>query len=598
MQERKELKQDYREQKDLLKHDYKEQKHELKDNTISDENLRQDQREQKDILKQDLKEQKGRLRQDYKEQSQKIKELREASMTNVRGRLKNSLSGFLRFIVMGLLVLFQMLIIIFLPLLLRQYTILFYLVLELLSFLVAVGLTNANKNASFKVAWMSIALLLPVSGHIMYYLWGRNSTRKKLVDRTKSTIARSYPYLADSEEMAENFYENKPQAKRISKYLRSSHYPLYANNQTKYYSMGEDVFKDLFEDMLNAKDFILVGFFIVAEGALLDTFLEIAKFKIKEGVEIKFLYDDFGAMLRTDKDFPNMLNEIGIETRIFNPIHRYTDKLIMNYRTHEKIVVIDGKVGYTGGFNLADEYANLITRFGVWKDCGLQVKGEAVWGLSMTFLQLWSICKPDVKVDYLRYKVESENSPEIINGNAYCHVISDGPAVSNEHIMESLYMQLIEQADLFLYIMTPYLIPEEHMIQVIIEAVKRGVDVRIITPNIPDKKKVKLLTNYNYGQLLENGVKIYEYTPGFIHSKVIMNEFSAVVGTVNMDYRSFYLHYENAVWVCDDATVSEIYEDFVQTFNISTTITYEEWLDRPLKYKISQPLLNLFSTLI
>lgn len=555
-------------------------------------------RDQKDLIKQDHRVQKDKLKQEYKIQRQKIKDLREASMTNVRGRIKNSLSGFLRFIVMGLLVLLQMFIIIFLPFLLRQYTILFYLVLELLSFIVAVGLTNANKNSSFKVAWLSIALLLPVSGHIMYYLWGRNSTRRKMIDKTMETIARSYPYLVDDEEIVEGFYKECPRAKRISKYMRSCHFPLYSGNDTKYYSMGEDVFKDLFDDMLNAKQFILVGFFIVAEGALLDTFLDIARFKIKEGVEIKFLYDDFGGMLRTDKDFADKLKEEGIETRVFNPIHRYTDKLIMNYRSHEKIVVIDGRIGYTGGFNLADEYANLIERFGVWKDCGLKVQGNAVWGMTMTFLQLWSICKPDVIVDYLHYKAESRRESDYINGKSYCHVLSDGPAVSREHIMESVYMQLIANAELFLYIMTPYLIPNEYMIQTIIEAVKRGVDVRIITPNIPDKKNVKLLTNYNYGPLLENGVKIYEYTPGFIHSKVIMNEFSAVVGTVNMDYRSFYLHNENAVWICGDDTVSDIYEDFVETFNISKAVTYEEWLNRPLSYKLLQPLLNLFSTLI
>lgn len=552
--------------------------------------------------KQNLKElykiRKSELKEDYKKQKQdikqEVKDFKEASMTNIKGRVKNNISGFLRAVVSGLLILVQILVILTLPLLLRQYTALFYFILEVVSFFVAVGLINANKNASFKVAWMAIALLLPGSGHIMYYLWGRNSTRKKLIKNTKLKIAESYPYIEFDEECEKEFYSEHPELKGISKYLKSYMFPLRRNNKAKYYRMGEDVFKDIFEDIAGAKKFVLLNFFIVAEGALWDMLHDILLKKVKEGVEVIFIYDDFGGMIRTDKHFCRTLNDEGIRTMVFNPIHKYTDKLIMNYRTHQKIVVIDGNVGYTGGFNIADEYANLIERFGVWKDCGIRIEGDGVWGLTMIFLQVLSICRPKEAVDYNRYRPKKAAE----KNNCYCQVISDGPYPYEAHILESTYKQIISTADKYVYIMTPYLILEEHMIQTLLEAVKRGVDVRIITPKIPDKKKVYMLTQYNYGPLLAGGVKIYEYTPGFIHSKVIINENSALVGTVNMDYRSFYLHFENAVWISEKEILEDIYDDFKDTFLISEDISYESWENRPRKDKILQPVLNMFSTLV
>ena len=549
-------------------------------------------------LKELYKIRKSELKEDYKKQKQdikqEVKDFKEASMTNIKGRVKNNMSGFLRAVVSGLLVLVQILVILTLPLFLRQYTAFFYFILEVASFVVAIGLINANKNASFKVAWMAIALLFPVSGHIMYYLWGRRSSRKKLFENTELKIAESYPYIEFDAECEKDFYSEHPELKGLSKYLKSYRFPLYRNNRAKYYRMGEDVFKDIFQDIIAAKKFVLLNFFIVADGVLLDMLHDILLKKVKEGVEVIFIYDDFGGMIRTDKHFCRKLNDEGIRTILFNPIHKYTDKLIMNYRTHQKIVVIDGNIGYTGGFNIADEYANLIERFGVWKDCGIRIEGDGVWGLTMIFLQVLSICRPKENVDYNRYR------PDKIPGknNCYCHVIADGPYPYDSHIMESTYKQIISSADEYVYIMTPYLILEEHMIQTLTEAVKRGVDVRIITPKIPDKKKVYKLTKYNYGPLLSGGVRIYEYTPGFIHSKVIMNESSALVGTVNMDYRSFYLHFENAVWISEKEILADIYDDFENTFMISETISYESWKNRPRMDKIIQPVLNMFSTLV
>lgn len=575
--EKKELRQEYKEQKDQLKQEYREQKRN------GDGSYKQEHREQREQLK-----------QDYKEQKRKIEELREAAMMNVMGRIRNNMSGVIRILVAMLLVAGQFAIILILPVFLHQYSIYFYLVLEVFSFLLALGLTNASKSASYKVAWMSIALLFPISGHIMYYLWGRTKPRKKIIESAREKISETYPYLIEDAAAKEELYKEIPDARRMSKYMSSEHFPLYKNNNTKYYSMGETVFKDMFEDMLGAKKFLLVNFFIVAEGAIWDMMHEIMQIKVAEGVEVVFIYDDFGAMLRTEQNMVDKLNGEGIRTMVFNPIRRYTDKLIMNYRSHQKIVVIDGEIGYTGGFNIADEYANLISRFGVWKDCGIRVEGDAVWGLTMTFMQMWGMCRPDEKIQYMRYKSDRVYEAN----NSFCHVISDGPTGKTNHFLERVYKQMITDADEKLYIMTPYLILEEHMVQALVEAVERGVDVRIITPNIPDKKGVKLLTEYNYGPLLEAGVRIYEYTPGFIHSKVIMNEFAGIVGTINMDYRSFYLHYENAVWLTDNETLKSVEEDFINTFDESNEITYEMWLNRPLSVKAKQVFLNLFATMI
>ncbi|MBO5486446.1 MAG: cardiolipin synthase, partial [Eubacterium sp.] len=335
-------------------------------------------------------------------------------------------------------------------------------------------------------------------------------------------------------------------------------------------------------------------FFIVAEGALWDKLHEILKRKIEEGVEVKFLYDDFGALLRTGKGFASNLREEGFEVEIFNPIHKYVSKLFMNFRDHQKIVVIDGNIAYTGGFNIADEYANLVERFGVWKDAGIRIVGDAVWGMTITFMELWTACAGKDEIDYEKYRP----TMKFEENKLYCHVLRDGPALDTRSFVGNMYRQMIQYAGKTVYIMTPYLILEEPMVEALIEAGRRGVDVRIITPYIPDKKHVKLMTEYNYGILLKHGIRIFEYLPGFIHSKVVMNEHCAIVGTINMDYRSFYLHYENGVWIYDEEVRSAIVEDFEETFAQSKEITYEEWKNRPMSRKFVQHILHVFDMLV
>ncbi len=518
----------------------------------------------------------------------------ESYLKGLKGRIQNNLGGLLRVVVTALIVLLQVLIIIFLPLLLQRSTVYFYFILELISVIAIVTLVNRNQSPSFRIAWISMVLVLPISGFIMYYLWGRSGSGKKKLDRhILQQISYGNQFLLYDEETYLNYISENPISGRMVKYMQKEHFPLTSGNDVTYYAMGEDVFEEIFRDLEKAEKFILIDFFIVAEGAVWDQMHEILKRKIEEGVEVKFLYDDFGAAIRTRKFFKNILEHEGFEVRVFNPIHKYTGELYMNYRSHQKILVIDGEVGYTGGFNLADEYANLVNRFGVWKDTGIRVCGEAVWGLTVIFLQMWEVCANDKEhIDYFKYK---SIVPKV--GNTYCQVISDGPANNPRNTIESIYNQMMMYSDRYLYIMTPYLVIEDYMMQSLIQAVERGVDVRIITPNIPDKKNVKMLTNYNYGNLLKYGVRIYEYTPGFIHAKQILTENGVIVGTINMDYRSFYLHYENGVWMSGKEITDSIMKDFKDTFVQSKEITYEEWLNRPLRWKMIQPVLNLFSTL-
>ena len=516
-------------------------------------------------------------------------------LKGLKGRIQNNLSGFLRIALTALIVLLQCLFIIFLPFFLQSLTVYFYFIWEITSVIVIVTMVNRNQSPSYRMSLISIVTLLPISGFIMYYLWGRASGNKRRLDQhILRQISYGSQFLIQDEDVYLEFISEHPVEGRMVKYMETEGFPLSGGNAVDYFSMGEDVFEEIFGDLEKAERFILIDFFIVAEGGIWDKMHEILKRKIEEGVEVKFLYDDFGAAIRTHKFFRQILEHEGFEIRVFNPVHKYTGELYMNYRSHQKILVIDGEVGYTGGFNLADEYANLVERFGVWKDTGIRIRGDAVWGLTVIFLQMWEASEnTGTHIEYLKYKTNFVHKC----GDVFCQVISDGPANNPSNPIESLYNQMIVYADKYLYITTPYLIIEDYMKNSLIEAAKRGVDVRIITPGIPDKKNVKLLTNYNYGPLLREGVRIYEYTPGFIHAKQVLTENSVIVGTINMDYRSFYLHYENGVWMSGKEIQEAVREDFFRTFKESKEVTYEEWLKRPRRWKIVQPLLNLFSTL-
>ncbi len=511
----------------------------------------------------------------------------------VTGTIKGNLSGFLKATLVGLLVIAQFVLLLYLSYLLQGYTIYLYTGIQVLSIIIVIGLINDSRNTSYKISWICIIAALPITGHIMFVLWG-NRRRSKLDRQILQKLQRGATFLEFNPEVTKKFEEKYPTKSRMTKYLEYNTFPLYKNNKVEYYPMGEDVFAAIFQEIDKAQNFILLNFFIVGEGILWDKMHSHLQQKIKDGVKIMFLYDDFGGMLRTHSNFKKNLENEGIEVRVFNPIYKYTDKLYMNYRSHQKIIVIDGNIGFTGGVNLADEYVNLVQRFGTWKDNAVKVEGDAVWGLTVTFLQMWEVSGIGAPMDYHPFRP----TKQFEENDIYCQVVSDGPANNPRNPMENIYKQMIYYAKKVLYITTPYLIIEDDMRDALITAAVSGIDVRIITPFIPDKKNVKLLTNYNYGRLLEAGVRIFEYTPGFIHAKTIITEDSAIVGTVNMDYRSFHLHYECGVWICHKDTVHIIKEDLLKTMEQCHEVTYEEWKSRPFLIKVYQMILNVFSTLM
>ena len=523
-----------------------------------------------------------------------VKILNKDTREEMTGRIKGYLSGFLRAAIVGLFVLLQFVLIFYFTYVLRGFSVYLYYTLQVLSIIIIIALVNDDRNVSYKISWICIIAILPITGFLMFILWG-NRRGKRIHQKVLQKLSKGYQYLERKPEVMKEFERKYPTKSRMTRYLDANHLPLYKNNKIDYYPMAEDTFEAIFEEMEKAEQFILMNFYIVGEGVLWDRMHELLLRKISQKVRVMFLYDDFGAMLRTPRHFKRILESEGFEIRVFNPIHKYTDKLYMNYRSHQKIIVIDGNIGFTGGMNLADEYVNLVKRFGVWKDSAVKVTGDAVWGLTVAFLQMWEASSDGIEqMDYEAFRP----TKSFEENDVFCHVIVDGPANNPKNPIENIYKQMIYYAKKVLYITTPYLIIEDDMRDALITAAISGIDVRIITPYIPDKKNVKLLTNYNYGRLLKSGVRIFEYKPGFIHAKSIISEDSAIVGTINMDYRSFHLQYECGVWICNREVTDTIRMDLIKTMEESREVTYEEWRSRPLLIKLYQMVLNLFSTLM
>ncbi len=511
-----------------------------------------------------------------------------------KGIIKSYWSGIIRVSIVAVLVLVQLAAIIGLSIWLTGYTVYIYAAIEIASIFIMIGLVNDNRSPSFKISWICVILVVPLTGHLMYALWGKNGSKKKIDRRVNYKLRHGETFYEYNPEAVEEFTRRFPTKSRIVRSMESYSFPLYKNNQITYYPMGDETFKAVFEDMRNAKKFILINFYIIGDGILWREMRSIMAEKAAEGVEVLLVYDDFGAALRTEKDFRAKLERDGIKTRVFNPIHKYMEKLYMNYRNHQKIVVIDGEIGYTGGMNIADEYVNLVERFGVWKDNAVRVEGDCVWGMTVTFFQMWEVAGDEPLMDYSPYKTERV----FPKNDVYCQFVSDGPANNPRNPIVTIYKEIMYYAKRYLYITTPYLVIDDDIKDVLITAVHSGIDVRLITPSIPDKRGVKMLTEYNYGPLLQAGIRIFEYSPGFIHAKTIINEDCGVVGTINMDYRSFYLHYECGTFICDSDTIDIIKSDLLDTMRISKEIFYEEWLNRPWHKKVWQEVLNLFATLM
>lgn len=479
-----------------------------------------------------------------------------------------------RLFIVGILILLQVTWILVTFLTLSNYNIYFQTFFTILSILVALWIINKKDNPAYKLAWIVPILLFPVLGGMMYLFLGNKNPSKRLRRKLERTIRRSKHCLNQSDAVMQSIMRSDPHVGRMANYVSAYNgYPIYHNSTAEYFPTGEACYEVMLEELKKAKHYIFMEYFIVEEGQMFQGILDILCEKVKEGVEVRFMYDDVGSISVLPYHYYKKLEAMGIKSMAFNPF-RPIFSLAMNNRDHRKILVIDGHTAFSGGINLADEYINAKERFGYWKDNGIMLKGEAVWNFTVMFLQMWNAAATRPDLDFDVYMPHVHSNYEYSDG--YIQPYGDSP-LDDEVVGENVYLNIINQAVNYVYIFTPYLIIDNEMTTALCLASKRGVDVRIVTPDIPDKKIVFLLTRSYYPQLLEAGVLIYQYTPGFIHSKCfVCDDKVATVGTINLDYRSLYLHFECGIFMYKSHAVMEVKQDALETIQASRRITPED----------------------
>lgn len=470
-----------------------------------------------------------------------------------------------------------------------------YIILELLSFVIAVAIVNGNRNPSYKLAWLLAMLTFPLFGSMFYLFFGIRHSNTKSKKRRQKHKAKCYQYLNFNVNVANKIKELDLHVYRHSKYISDfSYYPPYVNSFCQYLSPGERKYEKLMDELHKAKKFIFLEYFIIKEGFMWNSILDVLEKKANEGVDVRVIYDDVGCLFDLPSAYFKTLAAKGIKCKIFNPVVPFIN-IYMNHRDHRKIAVIDGNVAFTGGTNLADEYINKDNRLGHWKDSDLMVKGEAVWSFTVLFLQMWNFFK-DYDDDWNKFKGTEKDEQVVQDG--YIQPFGDIP-IDDENVYENTYINLINSAKRYVYIITPYLIIDNEILETLVLAAKSGVDVRIICPGVPDKKMVYLVTSAFFKKLVKAGVKIYLYKPGFIHSKLaVVDDQVGIVGTANLDYRSFYLHFECGVWMYKSKVLLDIKDDFIETQNKSELVTLEHLHEVNIFTRIFQSILRIFSPML
>ena len=477
---------------------------------------------------------------------------------------------------------------------LDNYFVYFYAGSVLLSLLITLGIINSKSNPAYKIAWLIPILLFPVFGGLVYLLFGSDRTGRYLRKKLQG-IGTEMDNVIGEAHRRSGAEQLPPDAANQSRYISHCAYcPPYQNTTTEYLPLGEVKFERMVEELKKAKHYIFLEYFIIQEGKMWNTILDILRQKAAEGVDVRVIYDDMGCIMILPTGYDKTLEQMGIKCRIFNPFVPILSSRF-NTRDHRKICVIDGNVGFTGGINLADEYINAYEKHGHWKDTSILLKGEAVFSLTVMFLSMWDYLDGTIaKTDYSRYY------PTVWDENAkgYVQPFADNP-LDDEAVGETVYLNLINKAKRYVYITTPYLILSSEMLTALTSAAKCGVDVRIITPHVPDKWYVHAVSRSHYQTLIEAGVKIYEYTPGFIHAKTfVVDDDYAVVGTINLDYRSLYLHFECAVWMYQTPSVAQVRDDFFKTQQISQEITLEECRSLSFPRRLGRSVLRVFAPLM
>lgn len=463
-----------------------------------------------------------------------------------------------------------------------------------LGMILGIYILNTNDNPAYKLAWILPLLIMPIFTSVLYLLLSNQPHKRRIRELYGKKLADTSHLLENDTQLCESIRESDPELSRLVNYLGDTiSFPVYECEGAQYFALGEDKFAQMTKKMKEAKSFIFMEYFIIDDGEMWGEILDILLEKTKSGVEVKLLCDGMGSQFTIPAKDVKALREAGAEVRIFNKF-RPMISTIQNNRDHRKILVIDGNVGFCGGINIADEYINRRLRFGHWKDTAVMISGKAVWNFTMMFLQMWEVVSGTV-TDYRKYVPTAEEGEK----QGYVIPFADSP-LDNEKVGKLVYLHVINNAKRYLYITTPYFIPDHEMMTALELAAKSGVDVRIITPHIPDKWYIHSITRSYYRDLLDIGVNVYEYVPGFIHAKNFLSDDSkAVVGTINIDYRSLYLHFECAAYMQGTECIGNIRRDFDDLFKSKChKITYEDCKNISFISRCASVFLRIFSPLL
>lgn len=461
-----------------------------------------------------------------------------------------------------------------------------------LTTIMLVYILNTDSNPTVKLSWCIIIAALPLFGTILYF-WLRfdigSRVDQHMVHRSVATGLDCCPHREDR---MEQIHREDKDLHNLAHYLHAhGGHTVYANTKVTYFSLGEDKFREMLVQLEKAEKFIFMEYFTIGPSTMWDSILEVLVRKAKEGVEVRVMYDGTSAIACLPYGYPKKLEKLGIRCKMFSPLLPLISTHYNN-RDHRKILVIDGHTAFTGGINIQDRYINQKQVYGHWKDTAVMLEGEAAQGFTLMFLQMWNTYEKEPLYEPYLAPVEASASP------GYVIPYGDSP-LDKENVGEMVYLNMLNQAKDYCWIMTPYLILDNEMVTALQFAAKRGVDVRLILPHIPDKKYAFYLAQSHYRELLEAGVRIYEYTPGFVHAKVFLtDDRDAVVGTINLDYRSLYLHFECAAYLYKVPALANIKTDFISTMEKSQEISLETAKKLPLFTRIAGKLLKVVAPLM
>jgi len=480
---------------------------------------------------------------------------------------------FSRYMLSALLIMLEIGIATYLIFEVSYYSIAVLLFVATIDFLVVLSIINADYNPEYRVTWMAIVMLIPILGALLYILFRRRSMSKR-EQRLAHGILTEINKYGNDEELLFSLADRDPLArgKACGILAADPSAKLYTASSARFYRTGEEMFESMLEALGGAEHFIFLEYFIINEGEMWDKIHSLLLEKVKAGVEVRVMYDDIGCMRTLPAKYDAILEAEGISAVRFSPVNpRVT--AVHNNRDHRKILVVDGKIAFTGGINLADEYINRIERFGYWKDGGVSVTGKCVQGFTKLFLTLWDMSRGTVS-DYTTFLEPTAADHGKPDGGYYIPFGSGPQPMYLRKVGKRAFIDVINQAKKYVYITTPYLIIDFDLTEALAAAAERGVDVRIITPAIPDKKMVKVMTKSAYPRLMSSDVRIYEYTPGFIHMKsIVADDEYAIIGTINFDYRSLVHHFEDALWMYSSPEIARVRNDFIETLKVSREMT-------------------------